>query len=205
MNLPASAFADLPASIVDAFHGRATLTFPEVAAVLEIDIKTLRGHRHAGNLPVHIKGTGLTRRHYVCTLHDVATFLRNAARDLRPPDVIPEQPENLPAPAPPIRRAKIKSSSKPMNRKRGFIYFVTDGDFIKIGWSKNWKKRVAILQVSNPKPLSVLGVCTGTPLAENWLHQCFESYRINGEWHRNHPDILGYIAEMKRVDAAAQV
>ncbi len=66
--------ADLPQKILDAFTERSELSLKALARAMEPDIKTLQRHREAGELPVHIKGTGVTRRHYVCTLADVATF-----------------------------------------------------------------------------------------------------------------------------------
>lgn len=162
-----------------------------------MDLKTLGRHREAGNLPVHIKGTGLERRHYVCTLTDVAEFYRKMALDNRPNE--PSEPKP-PKPAIRLRRRIVKTGRKAGNRVKGFIYFVTDGEFIKIGWSQNWKRRVAILQIANPRPLKVLAVCVGTVLDENRLHQSFDRHRSSGEWHTSHADILAHIAGLERVD-----
>ena len=68
--------AAIPACIVQAFGESSTLSLPALAPLLGMDLKTLRKHREAGNLPVHIKGTGVARRHYVCTLNDVVEFFR---------------------------------------------------------------------------------------------------------------------------------
>lgn len=67
---------DLPDEVRDAFDGAPYLTMPRLAKTMRMDPKTLRAHREAQNLPVHIKGTGLQRRHFVCTLNDVAEFYR---------------------------------------------------------------------------------------------------------------------------------
>lgn len=66
----------VPVSVVNAFADRAALPLPELAKVVGMDVKTLRKHIAAERLPVHIKGTGLVRRHYVCTLDDVTEFYR---------------------------------------------------------------------------------------------------------------------------------
>lgn len=66
----------IPPHVLAAFEGEPHLTMPALAKVLKMDRKTLDRHREAQNLPVHIKGTGLERRHYVCTLADVAEFYR---------------------------------------------------------------------------------------------------------------------------------
>lgn len=67
---------DIPAPVLAAFESAPHLSIPQLAKVARMDKKTLARHRKAGNLPVHIKGTGLERRHYVCTLNDVAEFYR---------------------------------------------------------------------------------------------------------------------------------
>lgn len=67
---------DLPDRVLRAFEGQATIALPHLAPLIPMDLKTLRKHRELGNLPVHIKGTGLARRHYVCTLNDVEEFFR---------------------------------------------------------------------------------------------------------------------------------
>src|SRR5262245_19377179 len=69
----------LPQMVLDAFEGRATLTVPELCRAMEMDAKTLRKHIAAETLPVHVKGTGVARRHYVCTLPDVAAFYEATA------------------------------------------------------------------------------------------------------------------------------
>lgn len=190
----------VPPQVLAAFEGEPHLTMPALARVLKMDRKTLDGHRKAENLPVHIKGTGLARRHYVCTLADVAEFYRKTLKDRPAP---PIEPPAIKIPRAPRKRARFKSGQAPGNRARGFIYFVTDGEFIKIGWSKDWKKRVAILQIANPRPLTVLGVCAGTILQENRLHLQFERHRNSGEWHSSHPEILDHIAGIVRVDSEA--
>lgn len=71
----------LPDRVVEAFAGQSTVTLPVLAASIPMDIKTLRKHREAGDLPVHIKGVGVARRHYVCTLADVQEFFRRTGEE----------------------------------------------------------------------------------------------------------------------------
>lgn len=66
----------LPAHIEAAFQDRAEIPLLDLARLIPRDMKTLNKHRERGELPVHIKGTGLVRRHYVCTLSDVEEFYR---------------------------------------------------------------------------------------------------------------------------------
>lgn len=72
----AISFTLVPAKVLELFKDRAELSLRELAQAIGRDMKTMNRHRLAGLLPVHIKGTGLERHHYVCTLHDVAEFYR---------------------------------------------------------------------------------------------------------------------------------
>jgi hypothetical protein len=66
----------VPDEVRAAFAGAPHLTMPQLAKAMRVDPKTLKGHREAQNLPVHFKGTGIERRHYVCTMSDVEEFYR---------------------------------------------------------------------------------------------------------------------------------
>jgi hypothetical protein len=65
---------DIPPEVLKAFQGRAGISLPALAAALEWDIKTLRGHCEAGNLNWRQKGLGTTRHHRVITLADFREF-----------------------------------------------------------------------------------------------------------------------------------
>jgi hypothetical protein len=68
MTTARNVFDSVPDEVRTAFDGTPHLTMPKLAKAMRMDLKTLGQHREAQNLPVHIKGTGLERRHYVCTL-----------------------------------------------------------------------------------------------------------------------------------------
>lgn len=76
------------------------------------------------------------------------------------------------------------------------IYFITNGNFIKIGYTKNdVKKRLKQLQTSSPDTLYLLGYEEGDINKEKSLHALFSSDRIrsNGEWFTPSERILNYI------------
>lgn len=75
--------SNLPDVIRQAFYGRAALTLPEVAKVLEMDVKTLRKHVAAGDISFRIKGTGPSHVHRVFSILDVERFLSRPT-DRRP-------------------------------------------------------------------------------------------------------------------------
>lgn len=66
----------VPAQVLEAFAVKAELSLPELSRLLGRDKKTLSSEREAGLLPVHIKGRGVERRHYVCTLADITEYYR---------------------------------------------------------------------------------------------------------------------------------
>ena len=78
------------------------------------------------------------------------------------------------------------------------VYFITDGNYIKIGYTKNdVQKRLKQLQTSSPKRLFILGYVNGDKDVEKSLHKKFYNsiIRINGEWFSPTQDILDYINE----------
>lgn len=78
------------------------------------------------------------------------------------------------------------------------VYFITDGNYIKIGYTKNnVKKRLKQLQTSSPNKLFILGYIEGDKDTEKKIHKMFYNsiIRINGEWFSPTQDILDYINE----------
>jgi hypothetical protein len=65
------------------------------------------------------------------------------------------------------------------------IYFITDGEYVKIGYSTTREgvdARLAGLQTGNPRPLYLLHAMEGTSEDEKFLHNFFSLYRMTGEW-----------------------
>lgn len=68
-----------------------------------------------------------------------------------------------------------------------FVYFISDGEYIKIGKAKQPKQRLMELQTGNPKELKILWLipCKNDKAAyyvEQSLHGLYRSYRQCGEW-----------------------
>lgn len=61
------------------------------------------------------------------------------------------------------------------------VYFISDGNFVKIGKTSNIKQRFRDIQVANPKKLTLLHVVEGN---ENILQSLFTKYHERGEWYR---------------------
>lgn len=78
-----------------------------------------------------------------------------------------------------------------------FVYFVACREFIKIGWSENWRSRLANMQTSNPDPIKVLLVLAQPKSFETELHDRFAAHAHRGEWFKDHPEIRAFIKARK--------
>jgi hypothetical protein len=85
---------------------------------------------------------------------------------------------------------------------KGYIYFATDGEFVKIGWTGIWPPtaRVAKQQTGNGRPLWILGCIPGTQRAERGYHKRFARHRVRGEWFRLTPDLEQFIRATHMMD-----
>lgn len=78
------------------------------------------------------------------------------------------------------------------------VYFIADtvNDVVKIGYTKDVKKRLKQLQTSNSNVLVLLGYMDGNEVEERNTHLLFSKFRLEGEWFRLDSDndvILDYI------------
>lgn len=69
------------------------------------------------------------------------------------------------------------------------VYFISDGEFCKIGKADNIDVRIKQLQISNAKPLFVIGYiqCENSASAlrrEKLMHRTFLKKRMIGEWYK---------------------
>ena len=67
------------------------------------------------------------------------------------------------------------------------VYFISDGEFVKIGKANNVQVRLSQFQTASPRPLKVLKVieCKDSKDAyelEKFLHQAFSEHHIRNEW-----------------------
>lgn len=74
-----------------------------------------------------------------------------------------------------------------------YVYFARAGEFIKIGRSKEWRKRIAAIQTGCPHTVKPLLVLFTSEAAEGDLHHRFREHRAGGEWFRPAAEILDYI------------
>jgi hypothetical protein len=78
------------------------------------------------------------------------------------------------------------------------IYFIKDAvtQAVKIGYSKNAKKRLNGLQTATPNQLVLLGTIPGGLEHEAEFHRRFEKLQLQGEWFKADvlPEVLAIIA-----------
>ena len=78
------------------------------------------------------------------------------------------------------------------------IYFIRDGDAVKIGFAADPKNRLRSLRTGNSRKIFILGVMDGGLNEEAALHLRFGSDRIRGEWFRLSHEIISFIEERCR-------
>lgn len=62
------------------------------------------------------------------------------------------------------------------------VYFITDGNYIKIGKADDVGQRLIQLQTGNPNKLSILYSMIGEYDLEKTIHDFYKDYRVEGEW-----------------------
>ena len=81
------------------------------------------------------------------------------------------------------------------------VYFITDGEYIKIGYTKNKVvARITTMETGNPRHLEVLGVFLGTKQDEARLHKMFGHLHVVREWFAYDKEIVEYIERCKIED-----
>lgn len=81
------------------------------------------------------------------------------------------------------------------------VYFARAGDAVKIGVSRNVRRRVQMLSTCSPFPIQLLAVMPGGIQDERALHRRFAHLRMNGEWFRPDSELLDFIATLPPVAA----
>ena len=80
-----------------------------------------------------------------------------------------------------------------------YVYFIADGEFVKIGKANDVEQRKLSLETGNPRDLITLGTISCDSEAESYslenkLHQHFEPWHHRGEWFIIGPQILDFIS-----------
>lgn len=78
--------------------------------------------------------------------------------------------------------------------RKGFVYFLQCGEFIKIGFTFSLATRISSIRGSTPFEVNLLGYICAPPELELSLHGQFEHLRHSGEWFREAAELRKYIA-----------
>ncbi len=74
------------------------------------------------------------------------------------------------------------------------LYFISNGNgHLKIGRSKDVKKRITSMQTSNHTKLGVIFIAEQKGFLESILHSCFSEERVMGEWFNDCDRIRKFI------------
>jgi hypothetical protein len=84
------------------------------------------------------------------------------------------------------------------NDHAGFVYFLTDGSAIKVGFAVNVQRRLYNLQSGNPNTLRLLGYFPGTPADEDAIHRRLGAHHILGDWFAIHDDVFDALRKIEQ-------
>jgi hypothetical protein len=81
-----------------------------------------------------------------------------------------------------------------------FIYAILNStnNTVKVGYSKNPRKRLTELQVATADPLELLFTFLGAFELEQQIHQQLTEYRLSGEWFLNCPQVFSVLNMYRR-------
>lgn len=92
-----------------------------------------------------------------------------------------------------------EKAKKDKTIKDKFVYFIQNpkSKEIKIGLTKDIKRRLNDIKTYFPYGIELLHIIEGNKLFEMELHEKFKNYNISGEWFEPAEEILNYISSLK--------
>lgn len=78
----------------------------------------------------------------------------------------------------------------------GWVYFVQDGEFVKIGYTKDPKGRASRRRTDNPRDTTHILTLWASKGFERFVHDEFASYRHRNEWFRYEGDLKEFVESM---------
>lgn len=96
-----------------------------------------------------------------------------------------------------VEQMEKRRRPKALQDSRPWIYFIRCDDQIKIGISRAPRRRLNIMQVGNPTPLSLLATMPADAFTERRLHLKFSALRVRREWFTAAPELLDYIDSIR--------
>lgn len=96
----------------------------------------------------------------------------------------------------------------PYQEGKGKVYFFTDGEYIKIGFTtESIDRRLQRLSTGTPKKLYCLGYFSGKMSDETMVHKkfCEARLRSDGEWFEPVQELLDYINGISEQDTYVEL
>lgn len=84
-----------------------------------------------------------------------------------------------------ITQKECDKITKSLKYNEGYVYFISNGQYCKIGHAVDIKKRLDTLQCGSPYKLKVVKTLKSTDYInlEVQLHNLFSKYKVLGEWY----------------------
>lgn len=146
-------------------------------------------------LVANTKRSALARRNIIQTKNIVLSYFMYKCEKLSTPFAqMVKQINSHPAAAQVLREQAIARLEADLSDKSrvGCVYFVSDGEAVKIGWCWNMPRRLEILQTGNAKELKVIKtiLTLDPPKLEAALHKKYADHHIRGEWFMIDEDLF---------------
>jgi Meiotically Up-regulated Gene 113 (MUG113) protein len=78
----------------------------------------------------------------------------------------------------------------------GYIYAITAGNYVKIGWSADPEKRLVQLQHASPLKCVLAALMEGDKADEAEIHRSLSEHRCRGEWYFASPAVEAFVRAM---------
>jgi DNA-binding XRE family transcriptional regulator len=87
----------------------------------------------------------------------------------------------------------------------GFVYAITAGDLVKIGWSKDPLLRLNKIRSDCPDQAQLVGVVPATRAQELEAHAQLSRWRVRGEWFRHEGVVAAFVAMLPEPKPRASI
>jgi len=83
-------------------------------------------------------------------------------------------------------------------KSKVMVYFIKQSDYVKIGYTTRFKKRLYQLQNGSPVKLDVLALIKGDKIDEKNYHDKFKHLASNGEWFFYNDEIDRFVETLDK-------
>lgn len=82
----------------------------------------------------------------------------------------------------------------------GYVYFIRCQDRVKIGFSKDPRRRLTKINADAPYPCDLIGAADAALHPEREIHQRFAALRVHSEWFSLSDEIARFIERVNVID-----